>query len=133
MVKRAFAPRAEILEGRRLCAVESTAGAVASYGAALGDSLATAAEWADNAVDNTIHYPSPFADPNPDAPTADPTTQEPGAGGNDLDEFDDAALDELYRSGGPEPFFALPYPQPFDAGGDGFGGNNSLPAYFPTD
>jgi hypothetical protein len=132
MSQRAFAPRAEILEGRRLCAVESTAGAVANYGSALGTELGNVAEWADNAIDNTIHYPSPFEDSNPGAPTADPTTQGPGSGGADLDEFDDAALDELYRSGGPLPFYPIAYPQPGDPG-DGFGGDNALPAYFPTD
>lgn len=135
MRKRAFAPRAECLEGRRLCAVESTSGAIASYGAALGTSLSDVAEWADDAIDNTIHLPAPpplYGDPYANGPTADPATQGTGSGGDDLDAFGDAALDELYRAGGPLPFFPAPYPQPGDPG-DGFGGDNALPAYYPID
>jgi hypothetical protein len=133
--RHAYCARIEILEGRRLCAVESTAGAVANYGSALGTALGNVAEWADDAIDNTIHMPAPpplYGDLYADGPEADPATQGPGSGGADLDEFDDAALDELYRSGGPLPFFAVAYPQPDDPG-DGFGGDNELPAYFPAD
>lgn len=127
MIKRAFAPRAENLEGRRLCAVESTPGAIENYVDALGDSIAVVAQYTDDAIEAVIHYPRPDADLNPGAPTApdDPPSQ---AG---LDAID-AGLANLYQSpdGGPLPMYAIPYGDYVE----GFG-NGGLPSdyYNPSE